>query len=536
MNKKELLLCILNNNIDDDDLFLVIIEKMFTNKENSYISYVPHFNMGCSENYDNYTFIDSIVCNIFNTSIHQQEYIKSTQYNPQYWEHCEKQYNFNYNLCNTLESISFSKVLKCHNNIFDYFEKYLSKNLDNSKYINIFDTFINEIEPYLKYVIINNSYLYIWRKEYKNGNDYITSNSSLFYKFELLNDKKFWNYLIKKLKQSDIFYFALCNYNIYGKYIYELFFEDYKDKFINNFEIIENEIEKNNLKNIYKMFCGQYKIDLNDWIFASFIFYSSGTGELEEKYYLENLTKCNDIGKITINKNNSIYNNILNSYRNDLTMKQYMVPKNTEEIIKKLCINLGLNNVFLNILMNNYNKYYDDIIRHNINKDYLKNYLDIKFITLVKKDLLKHVKIKSFDYDLTDEILLKSLDYIYDNINDFDLDYILIFYIDLYKNDKFTVDKIPLHNKYISINVYTISKEIFNKIPSEYKDSEMYLYVYKNNYIDISEIPENKLNELICMEAFKNNTESIKYIPKKFYAKEMYEKLQIFLHILSNST
>ena len=179
-------------------------------------------------------------------------------------------------------------------------------------------------------------------------------------------------------------------------------------------------------------------------------------------------------------------------------------------------------------------QHYEFVLENNIDIEFLENnMLDIKFAGFVNKNLLKYVKInnvygiKSYEElelsnELYDKMILKSLKYIYENVEFFDKDYIIDFYKKLYENDIIKANNIPYTTQYFCDHIYDVSKRIFLNVSEKFKNIEMYENVYKKDFIEIADIPQDKLNEFICLDSFNKDNENITLIPKKYYAYEMY--------------
>ena len=201
-------------------------------------------------------------------------------------------------------------IIRIYNNLFKIIDDKLNIDVfttenDFTKKINMLKNLNNviiECISYLTYVTINNSYCY---SLFNTNNAFGEAmkfcnihNNYLNYKF--LENKYFWKHLIQNIKLNNIFYYCLCNYDVYGKYIYSLFFEDYYKNVKNKFENIKNEIEKYNLNCIQSIFSGKFKINYDDKLLASFLIFSSE--EIPQKYYNE---------KVQTNTNKKVLKNII---------------------------------------------------------------------------------------------------------------------------------------------------------------------------------------------------------------------------------
>ena len=179
-----------------------------------------------------------------------------------------------------------TNVIQIYNNLFRAIDDCLS--VDNSTneidfnkkihFIKGLDVVLKECLPYLKYVVVNNSYAYkMFQLTFNHpisinhpwvGNYWTNAGKNIDYKF--LKNKYFWKYLIKNINTKDLMIFVLCNPNIYGKYLYWLFLNDCHEQCkdtssteAKNFDILKNILSEK-----------PFEIDYNDNLFASFVIFS----------------------------------------------------------------------------------------------------------------------------------------------------------------------------------------------------------------------------------------------------------------------
>lgn len=412
-------------------------------------------------------------------------------------------------------------IIQIHENLFKLLDTFLEINendnetlfLEKIKKIKNINLVFNECISYLTFVVINNSYYnyyQIHETRYSTNIPFCLGSIDINLKF--IKNKFFWKYLVQNVKAHNIFHYCLCNYNLYGKYLYDLYIEEYNKDVANNFKNITNDIEKNNMLCIQNIFLQKYTIDYNDDLLASFLIFSSfdkGNGNID------NINKY----KIILKHNNS---NIR--------------LRSNNEIINTINVEFKLATNYLNKIINMYKHYhnYNFLLERYIDKEFLENNtIDIKFISFINKKLLKYVKInniysiKSYEElelsnDLYDTMMLKSLNYIYENVEYFDKDFAIELYKKLYENDVIKAHNIPYITQYFCDNIYNISKRIFLNIPDKFKNIEMYENIYRRNFVEIKDIPQDKLNKFICIDSFNKDNENIIFIPKKYYTYEMY--------------